>query len=291
MHGSHLEFVEQAVNKGRPSSSIDPLPQFVKDTLFEVARGDQESILKCRNEFFRTWLAEAKALEKDEADLKAALPKHCAEILKGKRLLLWRSMLKSLNYDDVPIVDRVISGTELVGPTDDVAIFPTSFRPASITQSELSRKAPHIRRLFLNTVRSSGHEQLDREVFDQNMEVVAKGWISGPLDPSSVPSDSIISRRFGIRQGQKIRVIDDLSQSMINATVQVAVSPKPHTVDYVAAVCKFLSACSHPNEKWLGRSFDLKSAYRQLSLSERALQHSYMAVFDPQKQASKWFSD
>ena len=146
-------------------------------------------------------------------------------------------------------------------------------QPASITQSELSRKAPHIRRLVLNTVRSSGDEQLDREVFDQSMDEVAKGWISGPLDPSSLPSDSIISRRFGIRQGQKIRVVDDLSQSMINATVQVTVSPKPHTVDYVAAVCKFISACSQ-RETWLRRSFDLKSAYRQVS---------YIAVFDPQR--------
>ena len=42
LHWSHLDFVEQAVNKGHPSSSIDPLPQFVKDTLFEVARGDQK---------------------------------------------------------------------------------------------------------------------------------------------------------------------------------------------------------------------------------------------------------
>ncbi len=79
----------------------------MKDTLFEVARGDQKSILKHRNEFFRTWLVEAKSLE-------AALPKHCAEILKGKRLLLWRSMLKSLDYEDVSSVERVISGTELV---------------------------------------------------------------------------------------------------------------------------------------------------------------------------------
>ena len=160
-------------------------------------------------------------------------------------------------------------------------------QPASITQSELSRKAPRIRRLVLNTVRSSGDEQLDREVFDQSMDEVAKGWISGPLDPSSVPSDSITSRRFGIRQGQKIRVIDDLSQSMKNATVQVTVSPKPHTVDYVAAVCKFLSACSQPSETWLGRSFDLKSAYRQLSLSERALHRSYMWLI--LKEASKSF--
>ena len=73
LHWSHLDFVQQAVNKGHPSSSIGTLPQFVKDTLFEVARGDQESFLKHRNDFFRTWLAEAKALEKDEADLKATL--------------------------------------------------------------------------------------------------------------------------------------------------------------------------------------------------------------------------
>ena len=82
-----------------------------------------------------------------------------------------------------------------------------------------------IRDSVLGTVRSSGDHSLDVEVWDLTMEEKEKNWLRGPLKLAELPKDAIVSRRFGIRQGPKTRVIDDLSQSLINATVQSCESP------------------------------------------------------------------
>ena len=74
-------------------------------------------------------------------------------------------------------------------------------------------------------------------------------------------------------------MIDDLSSSGINQTVQVFESPKPHTVDVAAAmIFRVMSVCAgHPV---LGRSYDLKSAHRQLAISSASKWASYIGFWD-----------
>ena len=47
------------------------------------------------------------------------------------------------------------------------------------------------------------------------MEEVGDGLLTGPIAGESLSSGAVVSRRFGIRQGGKIRPIDDYTQSMI----------------------------------------------------------------------------
>ena len=49
------------------------------------------------------------------------------------------------------------------------------------------------------------------------MEEVAKGWSEGPFSFDELPEGAVVSKRFAIQQGQKVRPIDDLSQSFLNA--------------------------------------------------------------------------
>ena len=46
----------------------------------------------------------------------------------------------------------------------------------------------------------------------------------------------VLSRRFGLKQPNKVRLIDDLSKSNINSTVQTPESPRPHSTDVVASM-------------------------------------------------------
>ena len=71
---------------------------------------------------------------------------------------------------------------------------------------------------------------------------------------------SVISRRFGLRQPGKIRLIDDVSGSSrsVNKTVQCSESPKPHSVDFIAAM--LLKVIEFSNSRRVkGRSFGLNS--------------------------------
>ena len=62
------------------------------------------------------------------------------------------------------------------------------------------------------------------------------GWLDGPFTPEQLETRPLVSRRFGLSQGDKTRLIDDLSVGGVSATVQVAESPLPHTTDLLASL-------------------------------------------------------
>ena len=107
------------------------------------------------------------------------------------------------------------------------------------------------------------------------------GWLRRPLHLEDLEEGAVISRRFGLRQSSKIRIIDDLSGSMVNMTVQCNETPRPHTTDVIASVT--LSMLENFTGDAMGKTFDLKSAYRQLGIRESSLSFSYVACFDPIK--------
>ena len=106
------------------------------------------------------------------------------------------------------------------------------------------------------------------------------GWLAGPFDIDQLEDSALVSRRFGLKQGEKTRLIDDLTVGGVNSTVQVAESPLPHTTDLLASLSLAILK-EMPGMKILGKTFDLKSAYRQLAVSERSLWSSYVAHWNP----------
>jgi hypothetical protein len=62
-------------------------------------------------------------------------------------------------------------------------------------------------------------------VWDATLTDVEKGWAIGPFsleeDQSMTDKPAVISRRFGVQQKKKVRAIDDLSASQINACTGV----------------------------------------------------------------------
>ena len=278
---SPMDFVKKAVEAGHPSLFLDPLPPALQDAVSFVAGNEAHVVSEFRTVFFKKWLSIANSISKEEFEVKSSMPSHAAEILRPKRLKLWGQILDSVGYPDPGVIEHIISGTSLTGETPRTGVFPSCFRPATISSLELDRMAGTICDSVLGTVRSSGDNALDVEVLDITMEERKKNWLRGPLQRSELPKDAVISRRFGIRQGPKTRAIDDLSQSLINATVQSCESPKPHTADFIAAMCRGAMLCCDSRTPWEGRSFDLKSAYRQLALAEASLSKAYIAVFNP----------
>ena len=77
-----------------------------------------------------------------------------------------------------------------------------------------------------------------------------------------------MGRRFGIKQGAKVRVIDDCTCCGLNLTVGLHEKFRLHSVDFLAAMLGFaLRSCpadSRPNLK--GRTYDLRSAYKQFAV-------------------------
>ena len=214
------------------------------------------------------------------------MPDHIANILKPKRLLLWKEILLDIGYPDADVVSELSNGTELVGEVPSYGIFEKIFKPAETTVESLCKAAKSIKRKQYYSCRSSGDTEIDELVWKKTQEEVELGWASGPLDISDLPTDAIVSRRFGLRQPGKIRLIDDLSASSVNQTVQCAESPKPQSIDFVAALLLTILKSSG-GAKIKGRSFDLKSAYKQLAIAESSLQFAFVAVYNPYKKKAE----
>ena len=78
----------------------------------------------------------------------------------------------------------------------------------------------------------SGQESIEQKVWEQTKDEVAGGWLRGPCTEGELVDQLgqlfVISRRFGLQQGQKVRMIDDLREPLVNAAFGAA---KPSTCE------------------------------------------------------------
>ena len=117
------------------------------------------------------------------------------------------------------------------------------------------------------------------------------GHLDPPIEVDQLPPGCVVNSRFPLRQGAKVRPIDNYSSSLVNDTVTVSEKPLLHNVDEVAVlVSRFMKAAKKDRDGLLfGNTADLKSAYRQLALSDDSLVYSYLAVYDPKENRAKLF--
>ena len=235
-----------------------------------------ESLARMRTVWMAKWAKRAEELKGQESSYKDALHPACKEILAPKQLLLFREILVECNYPDLGAFEELAFGTELTGEVPAAGIFAPTFKPAKCTAESLKCNAVQLREDVLKKVRPLG--ELDEAVLKKTLEERDAGWLEGPSPLSELEEHAVLSRRFGVMQGPKMRVIDDYSMSGVNSAVQVSESPKPHATDKVAALC--LSLLAHcGQEPVMGRTFDLKSAYRQLSIAPQSSWASYVACW------------
>ena len=287
------EFVNRAVEVGHPGGKAARLPSVLAEAIGFLATNSERRVAELRLAELKHWLERAKERSADESELHKTLPDSVKGILAPKRLLLWKEMMAYYRYPDCGVFEEVTQGIALSGAAQHVECFEAGFKPAKITEEELASTAPSGRKCLLASVRSSGDSFIDDEVFAKTQEEVQCGWLEGPIDPADLPSNAVISRRFGIKQGTgeklKVRLIDDFSASGVNATVQVDSNAKLHTLDVVAALCMELLRLA-PQQEWVGKTVDLSAAYRQLAVSPLSRWVSYIAVFDPSSKTAKIYS-
>jgi len=248
------EFIQEALERGHPKSFSRLVPQ-VLQTAIENNFGTDglHSLPSSRTQWFAKWTERAKQLQQRDMEIKNALPDHAAKILEAKRLALFKEILEDLEYPDVGAFDELVDGTDLVGEVKPFGIFEKSLKPAERTVQQLREASKSERMLDFFKCSSSGDKEIDDMVYSKTLEEVEFGWATGPLQLEDLPGDAVISRRFGLRQPGKIRLIDDLSASGINQTVQTAESPKPHSADFIAAMLLAVLKVSK-GSKLMGRS-------------------------------------
>ena len=283
------EFIQEAVERGHPKLFTRLVPKILQTAIENnFDRTGLHQLPHNRIQWFARWTERAKQLQQHDAEIKSALPSHAAKILEPKRLALFKEILVELEYPDVGAFDELVNGTDLVGEVKPFGIFEKAFRPAEKTVSQLKEASKSERMVNFYKCSSSGDQEIDTMVYSKTMEEVDCGWAMGPIPMEDLPSDAVVSRRFGLRQPGKIRLIDDLSASGVNQTVQTAESPKPHSADFIAAMLLAVLKVSE-GSKLMGRSFDLKSAYKQLAMAKESLSFAFVAVYNPERAKAEIF--
>ena len=130
---------------------------------------------------------------------------------------------------------------------------------------------------------------VNQAVWMQTLDEVRSGMIEGPFDVELIPLSSRISRRFGVKQNEKVRCVDDFTGSSVNCSIQTHETPRPHTLDIVGGLMSLCMGCPGNGSSWQGRVFDLKSAYRQCAISPASLPFSYIGVYDPNTEKVRAF--
>ena len=207
--------------------------------------------------------------------------------VRGKRILLFEEMLKHYGYPDLEVINELKEGSPLAGEVPQTSMLPFKFTPSLLTCEALELQSSMRRSQILAEPKGSGDMEVDLEVWKQTLDEVSKGWLRGPIPVKEVPETAPISRRFGLRQKHKIRLIDDFSESSVNGTVAVYESPVLHTVDVACAAIMHWFSCSHAagrESELTARTFDLSSAYRQVGLSQAGREVAFIRVYNPEKQ-------
>ena len=254
------------------------------------------------------WRRRAVLLEPRERELHAAMHPAVAGVLRGKRLHLFREMLRSFGFPQADLlVDSVAAGFKIVGDLPDTGVFVKKPRPRGTPVRDLWRDARERQRMVLGSLRASGDLDLDAKVSATTRDELRRGWLTGPFTAAELDRDLglwLPAKRFGIRQGQDVRAIDDFSVAGHNGATTTGESIDMGGVDHVASLSRmlmqarpgqpmelelddgsriggFVPRSRRPADHHLvGKEWDLKKAYRQLAVSPAHACFSVIAAWD-----------
>eukprot|EP00438_Fugacium_kawagutii_P021791 Skav200329 [mRNA] locus=scaffold2835:13658:14452:+ [translate_table: standard] len=230
-------------------------------------------------------------------------------------------MLEDAGLKDDNLFRDVCEGFRLVGDIEPSGQFQDQWKPASLDKEQLRQTAKWAQKAVKSSCRSVGEdEEIACAVWQETLEQAEedKRWVVGPFSAEQISQrvgpDWIPAKRFGVRQGGKIRSVDDYSQYLINATISVHEKIDLEGIDSICSVARFFLGATTDARSWslptssghleglvhpswngggcddlFGRCLDLKHAYKQLARHPDDNWVSIIAVWDPGQRDTKFF--
>lgn len=209
--------------------------------------------------------------------------KHVRQILDGKRTALFGELLERMAYPDAKIATEMEAGFPLCGWLPASGLFPCRIRPPEISEEFLRQMAGSFTARTLAATKSSGDDALDEALWTATMDEVHDGFLSGPFEVSEVPRHGVISPRFGIQQKNKLRPIDNFTASHVNSATGLEEKFHVDSIDEICAMVKTWMQRGPPGLRLVGKTYDMRKAYRQIAIREDHLDLSWISVWDPTK--------
>ena len=276
------DFIKDAQEIGHPRRAFARVPALMKEVLEEVFLGDPFEIKSKRANFLKKWMKRAVQLRAEEQQLHAGLPPHLQPLLKDKKLLLWKEILLDLQYPDSKIVDEVCQGFPLTGWAQSSGVFQTRVKPPDSSMEQLEGMAKGLNMAVVASLESSEWMPVDQVAWDETMQEVANGWLAEEPHPDL--GKQFIAKRFPIQQKEKTRLIDDFSICGVNSAFGMSEKLRVDAIDEILAGISVLLDSQSFVDKGkglLGRTFDLKSAYKQFGVDVPHSEKLRIAVKKP----------
>ncbi|CAE7635303.1 unnamed protein product [Symbiodinium sp. CCMP2592] len=247
-----------------------------------------------------------------KAELHKSLAPSVAEVVKGKRLLLLDRIAKSLQWLDTRLHQDMTSGFKIVGEEFPSGIFPLEPRPATLTPEELLAQSRSTKPLIWEQINDAPLDANSRELFEiTEAEYREKGWLEQPRTWEELEllfGDWLPAKRFGVRQRDKLRPIDDLAANGANsafaacdkltlrafdelnwcATYIMRALVQKGAVHLVLSCGRVISGPLHDfwriktdRARPLLKTIDLKAAYKQLPLHPEHRRFCVVALKHP----------
>ena len=272
-------FLEEAIKTGHPRDFLARAPIEVRNLLQTFAKDKLEVRFAKRASFMKRWLKRSLELKHSEEDLHRKLDDHLKPLLLGKRLLLWREILEDLRYPDVQVVDQMIKGFPLTGWAAKTHIFEKQVRRPELSLEQLERMSAGLNEAVVGSLNKDQWTDVDDKVWEETQTESNREWIS----PTESTQPKFLAKRFGLVQKNKVRMIDDCSCCGINAAYGLTEKLRVQSVD---ELCSYLSllldddSCDK-SDPIVGRTFDLKSAYKQFGVDAFHAENCGIAVKQP----------
>lgn len=306
-----LEFVEEAVQLSHPFDSSSAVTDDAKWNIFAVLVDGPEAVLRRRREALSHYAKRAVALQLEEDKLHEQLPEHRQKLVADKRTLLLAEMCRDAGVPDNGLLELQLAGTPLTGVSGSTGLFEDAeaCQPA-MDDVQLMKSSRWSRKMVAGRESNTMDMELNKDVWEITMKEVEKGWLQGPLSDSQVKSLVgplyVVSPRFGLRQSDKVRPIDDMSISLVNSSFAASYSLELDGVDGIAVLARTMAGAVTDDGRVslklsdgsslegslhfsldvtaartiLGRTLDLDSAYKQLLVRQSSLWSSVLQVRD-----------
>lgn len=314
-----IQFVEAALSASHPLDYAFPLPDPLLHAVAKIISDGPKLIAVRRKLALKQIQLRRQQLQVEEARLHCGLHPEVAKVLEGKNILLWKELADLTGFDDPTLFDEYTKGFSVTGPSVHSPQFPHGIHLAQRSMEDLKLNAVWLKRRAIGRCVSSGDRQMDEEVWEKTMAEQQNGWISGPYTEAEVDKMEggkawLATRRFGLQQPKKVRLIDDCLASGLNsafagtnkltlmgvdALTSLVLCISKHVAlgkgfSFILSTGKKMDVVPHPEWKskiqLLGRTVDLESAYKQAAADPSQGWVKYIAVYNPKLQAPSFFS-
>ena len=310
---SPAEFIQKASQLAHPFDVPLQSDAANKDAISFILKEGPARVAAHRAKMLSYYIVMAKKLSVEEEALHQSLNPDIRPVLASKRLLLFKEMMKDAEVEDSELFHDLCNGFKLVGDLKPSGQFQPQWKPASLDVEQLRQTAVWAQRAVISSCKKCSEDlEIATAVWDETVEQTLqdKQWVRGPFTAAQITARQgehwIPSKRFGVRQGGKVRPVDDFSQYLVNATVSCHEKIDLEGLDHICSTARFFrgaasdtsGACVPPSnpegtlllasdwppgeEKNLfGRCLDLRQAYKQLVRHPDDSWAAILAVYCP----------